>query len=45
MGYPTVTNYDPHDGIRAVNHDSQSLHTNDIGSALTVKRATLLGKI
>ena len=45
MGYPTVTNYDPHDGIRAVNHDSQSLHTNDTGSALTVKRATLLGKI
>jgi len=43
MGYPTVTNYDPHDGIRAVNHDEQGVIT--FAGAATVAKCTILGRI
>ncbi len=45
MANNTATNFYPGDGVRAVNYDTQGLHTNDTGGALTVKRLTLLGKI
>lgn len=43
MDYPDVTNYDPHDVIRAVNHDDQGIIT--FAGAVTVAKGTILGRI
>jgi len=45
MSNPTITNFYPGDGVRAVEKSEQALHTNDTGGALTVKRLTIQGRI